>query len=127
MSQASGAAASVAALASSDHMPATVCAANAGGLKPIEAMARDLFRRQFVTAKFKAFDSVVFDRPRQSAEAQARRMRVCFTLGNRPNFAQGLRLHRANLGTQACTPRLLLARFPQGLVYLRGPVRIFTS
>jgi 23S rRNA (uracil1939-C5)-methyltransferase len=42
------------------------------GLKPIDAQTRDLFRRPLVPAELKAFDAVVFDPPRQGAEAQAR-------------------------------------------------------
>ncbi len=42
------------------------------GLKPIEAQPRDLFRRPLVAAELAAFDAVVFDPPRQGAEAQAR-------------------------------------------------------
>ena len=49
-------------------------AANTSGLKPIEAMARDLFRRPFVATELKLFDAVVFDPPRQGAEAQAREL-----------------------------------------------------
>ena len=41
------------------------------GLKPIEALERDLFRRPFVPVELKGFDAVVFDPPRQGAEAQA--------------------------------------------------------
>ena len=41
------------------------------GLKPIEASARDLFRRPLVAQELKGFDAVVFDPPRQGAEAQA--------------------------------------------------------
>jgi 23S rRNA (uracil1939-C5)-methyltransferase len=44
------------------------------GLKPLEAMRRDLFRRPFVTPELKAYDAVVFDPPRQGAEAQARQL-----------------------------------------------------
>jgi 23S rRNA (uracil1939-C5)-methyltransferase len=44
------------------------------GLKPIEAVARDLFRRPFVALELKGFDAVVFDPPRQGAEAQAREL-----------------------------------------------------
>jgi 23S rRNA (uracil1939-C5)-methyltransferase len=43
-------------------------------LKPVEAIARDLFRRPFMAAELKAFDVVVFDPPRQGAEAQAREL-----------------------------------------------------
>ncbi|HWE77306.1 MAG TPA: class I SAM-dependent RNA methyltransferase [Pseudolabrys sp.] len=46
-------------------------AANASGLKQVEAMPRDLFRRPFVVSELKVFDAVVFDPPRQGAEAQA--------------------------------------------------------
>jgi 23S rRNA (uracil1939-C5)-methyltransferase len=49
-------------------------AANASGLKQIEAMPRDLFRRPFVASELKVFDAVVFDPPRQGAEAQAREL-----------------------------------------------------
>jgi len=41
------------------------------GLKPIEAQARDLFRRPLMAAELKQFDVVVFDPPRQGAQAQA--------------------------------------------------------
>ena len=43
-----------------------------GGLKPVEAEARDLFRRPLMAAELKRFDAVIFDPPRQGAEAQAR-------------------------------------------------------
>lgn len=46
----------------------------ASGLKPISAEARDLFRRPFVPQEFKNIDAVVFDPPRQGAEAQARQL-----------------------------------------------------
>jgi len=49
-------------------------AATTSGLKPIEAQARDLFRRPFVASELKACDAVVFDPPRQGAEAQAREL-----------------------------------------------------
>ena len=42
------------------------------GLKPVETQARDLFRRPFAPAELTRFDCVVFDPPRQGAEAQAR-------------------------------------------------------
>jgi 23S rRNA (uracil1939-C5)-methyltransferase len=44
------------------------------GLKPIEALARDLFRRPLVPAELKRYDCVVFDPPRQGAQAQAREL-----------------------------------------------------
>jgi 23S rRNA (uracil1939-C5)-methyltransferase len=46
-------------------------AATTSGLKPVEAQTRDLFRRPFVAAELKGFDAVVFDPPRQGAQAQA--------------------------------------------------------
>jgi len=49
-------------------------AQTATGLKPVEATARDLFRRPLVPSELKAFDAVVFDPPRQGAEAQAREL-----------------------------------------------------
>jgi 23S rRNA (uracil1939-C5)-methyltransferase len=45
-----------------------------GGLKPVDAQARDLFRRPLVPAELKSFDCVVFDPPRQGAQAQAREL-----------------------------------------------------
>ena len=42
------------------------------GLKPVAAEARDLFRRPLAAGELKLFDCVVFDPPRQGAEAQAR-------------------------------------------------------
>jgi len=49
-------------------------AAKTPGLKPIEAEARDLFRRPFTPQELKSFAAVVFDPPRQGAEAQARQL-----------------------------------------------------
>ena len=49
----------------------TQAAAKTSGLKPVEAQARDLFRRPLMAAELKGFDAVVFDPPRQGAEAQA--------------------------------------------------------
>jgi 23S rRNA (uracil1939-C5)-methyltransferase len=47
-------------------------AANAtSGLKPVEATARDLFRRPLVAQELTKIDAVVFDPPRQGAQAQA--------------------------------------------------------
>jgi 23S rRNA (uracil1939-C5)-methyltransferase len=42
------------------------------GLKPVTVETRDLFRRPFAAAELKNFSIVVFDPPRQGAEAQAR-------------------------------------------------------
>ncbi len=47
-------------------------AATCGGLKPVEASVRDLFRRPLQGAELTHFDAVVFDPPRQGAQAQAR-------------------------------------------------------
>jgi 23S rRNA (uracil1939-C5)-methyltransferase len=47
-------------------------AAAAPGLKPIAAQVRDLFRRPFTSKELDAHHAVVFDPPRQGAEAQAR-------------------------------------------------------
>ena len=62
-----------------DNDPAAIAALQRAatgtqGLKPIEALARDLFRRPFVPVELKRFDAVVFDPPRQGAEAQAREL-----------------------------------------------------
>jgi 23S rRNA (uracil1939-C5)-methyltransferase len=48
--------------------------AHGSGLKPIEAQARDLFRRPLLASELKTFDAVVFDPPRQGAETQAREL-----------------------------------------------------
>lgn len=52
----------------------TKAAHSAQKLKPVTATARDLFRRPLVAAELKAFDAVIFDPPRQGAEAQAREL-----------------------------------------------------
>jgi 23S rRNA (uracil1939-C5)-methyltransferase len=46
-------------------------AATTQSLKPIVARARDLFRQPYVAAELKRHDAVVFDPPRQGAQAQA--------------------------------------------------------
>ena len=66
-------------VAASDSEPAAIkalqqAAGKASGLKPIDAQARDLFRRPFMASELKNFDAVVFDPPRQGAEAQAREL-----------------------------------------------------
>jgi len=48
--------------------------ASASGLKPVEAQTRDLFRRPLTSKELSAFDAVVFDPPRQGAQAQAREL-----------------------------------------------------
>jgi 23S rRNA (uracil1939-C5)-methyltransferase len=47
------------------------------GIKPIEAQARDLFRRPFAALDLKGLDAVVFDPPRQGAHAQAGALAAC--------------------------------------------------
>src|SRR5215468_2813601 len=49
-------------------------AAATSGLKPITAERRDLFRRPFVAQELIGLDAVVFDPPRQGAQAQAREL-----------------------------------------------------
>ena len=41
------------------------------GLKPVKAEPRDLFRRPLVPQELRDFDAIVFDPPRQGAQAQA--------------------------------------------------------
>ncbi len=61
--------------ADADAIAALKQAANmTPGLKPIEAETRDLFRRPLVAPELKRVDAVVFDPPRQGAEAQAREL-----------------------------------------------------
>jgi 23S rRNA (uracil1939-C5)-methyltransferase len=47
-------------------------AAATQGLKPVQAHQRDLFRSPLAPAELAQFDAVIFDPPRQGAEAQAR-------------------------------------------------------
>jgi 23S rRNA (uracil1939-C5)-methyltransferase len=49
-------------------------AATTPGLKPVKAEARDLFRRPLVAEELREFDAVVFDPPRQGAQAQVERL-----------------------------------------------------
>jgi 23S rRNA (uracil1939-C5)-methyltransferase len=44
------------------------------GLKPVKAEARDLFRRPLVPQELRDYDAVVFDPPRQGAQAQTRQL-----------------------------------------------------
>lgn len=46
-------------------------ATSTSGLKPVKAEARDLFRRALVPQELRDYDAVVFDPPRQGAQAQA--------------------------------------------------------
>jgi 23S rRNA (uracil1939-C5)-methyltransferase len=47
-------------------------ASTATGLKPVETTTRDLFKDPLTAAELKKLDAVVFDPPRQGAQAQAR-------------------------------------------------------
>jgi len=49
-------------------------AAGTSGLKPIRAERRDLFRRPLMARELAGLDAVVFDPPRQGAQAQAREL-----------------------------------------------------
>ncbi len=65
-------------MAADSDTPAIAALAQAAkatqGLKPIETSVRDLFRQPFVAAELKPFGAVVFDPPRQGAQAQAREL-----------------------------------------------------
>jgi 23S rRNA (uracil1939-C5)-methyltransferase len=73
-------------------------AAATQGLKPIDAQVRDLFRRPLVPVELKPFDAVVFDPPRQGAEAQARALaasavpRIVAVSCNPATFARDARI-----------------------------------
>jgi 23S rRNA (uracil1939-C5)-methyltransferase len=47
-------------------------AANTPGLKPVVTERRDLFKNPYLAAELNRFDAVVFDPPRQGAQAQSR-------------------------------------------------------
>ncbi|BAM91347.1 putative RNA methyltransferase [Bradyrhizobium oligotrophicum S58] len=49
-------------------------AAGTPGLKPIKAETRDLFRRPLMPPELREIDAVVFDPPRQGAQAQAKQL-----------------------------------------------------
>jgi 23S rRNA (uracil1939-C5)-methyltransferase len=49
-------------------------AATTAGLKPVLTETRDLFRRPLVGQELRRFEAVVFDPPRQGAQAQAREL-----------------------------------------------------
>jgi 23S rRNA (uracil1939-C5)-methyltransferase len=73
-------------------------AAKAPGLKPVEAIHRDLFRRPLAAVELKSFDAVVLDPPRQGAEAQARALalsavpRLIYVSCNPASFARDARI-----------------------------------
>jgi 23S rRNA (uracil1939-C5)-methyltransferase len=49
-------------------------AASTAGLKPVTVERRDLFKNPLVVAELNRFDAVVFDPPRQGAQAQSREL-----------------------------------------------------
>jgi 23S rRNA (uracil1939-C5)-methyltransferase len=49
-------------------------ATSTSGLKPVKAEARDLFRRPLMPQELRDYDCVVFDPPRQGAQAQAQQL-----------------------------------------------------
>jgi 23S rRNA (uracil1939-C5)-methyltransferase len=51
-------------------------ATSTSGLKPIKAEARDLFRRPLMPQELREYDAVVFDPPRQGAQAQVQQLAV---------------------------------------------------
>ena len=46
------------------------------GLKPVKAEARDLFRQPLMPPELRDYDAIVFDPPRQGAQAQSERLAV---------------------------------------------------
>ncbi len=49
-------------------------ASSTSRLKPLKAEARDLFRRPLMAQELRDYDAIVFDPPRQGAQAQARQL-----------------------------------------------------
>jgi 23S rRNA (uracil1939-C5)-methyltransferase len=49
-------------------------AASTSGLRPLKSAARDLFRRPLMPQEMRDYDALVFDPPRQGAQAQARQI-----------------------------------------------------
>jgi len=102
-------------LAVDDDEPALAAlkraAASAPGLKPIRIERRDLFRRPLIPAELKDFDAIVFDPPRQGAEAQARELaqtsvpRIVAVSCNPATFARDMQmLVRGNYRLIGVTP-----------------------
>jgi 23S rRNA (uracil1939-C5)-methyltransferase len=73
-------------------------AATTAGLKPIERTVRDLFKNPLVPEELDDFDAVVFDPPRQGAQAQSRALAasrvpaIAAVSCNPGSFARDLRL-----------------------------------
>lgn len=85
-------------------------AAKAPGLKPVETITRDLFRRPLVAVELKGCDLVVLDPPHQGAEAQARELsrskieRIIYVSCNPASFVRDAKIliaggYRLNLVT----------------------------
>ena len=49
-------------------------ATSASGLKPVKTEARDLFRRPLMPQELRDYDTIVFDPPRQGAQAQVKQL-----------------------------------------------------
>jgi 23S rRNA (uracil1939-C5)-methyltransferase len=49
-------------------------ATSTSGLKPVKAETRDLFRRPLMPQELRNYDAVIFDPPRQGAQAQAQQI-----------------------------------------------------
>ncbi len=86
-------------------------AAKTPGLKPVEAITRDLYRRPLVPAELKDCDTVVLDPPRQGAEAQAHELaksktaRIIYVSCNPASFARDAKiLVQANYKPLRVTP-----------------------
>jgi len=73
-------------------------AAGTAGLKPVAVERRDLFKNPFVAAELNRFEAIVFDPPRQGAQAQSRelaasRVPVVVAVSCNPGtFARDMRL-----------------------------------
>jgi 23S rRNA (uracil1939-C5)-methyltransferase len=73
-------------------------AAKTPGLKPVETITRDLFRRPLVDAELKDCDTVVLNPPRQGAEAQTRELakakiaRIIYVSCNPASFARDAKI-----------------------------------
>lgn len=88
-------------LAADSDAPAVAAltrAAKAPGLKSVETITRDLFRRPLVAVELKGCDLAVLDPPRQGAEAQARELarskieRVIYVSCNPASFAHDAKI-----------------------------------
>ncbi|MBV9978086.1 MAG: class I SAM-dependent RNA methyltransferase [Hyphomicrobiales bacterium] len=68
------------------------------GLKPLEAQARDLFRRPLLATELAEFDAVILDPPRQGAQAQTQELarskvaRIVYVSCNPSTFARDARI-----------------------------------